>query len=661
MNCKYKVKIKRIQYNYRVQMAQLQGKYKFNIFCTGGNKELEEKVNTLYEAWPRVSGTGETITLNNTVAGKMLIDLKGNTSQDGTPTPDSPVPIQVVSGDNSINVCGKNILYYTNQTTSWAGAKINTNGNTITYTPNDSGQGGMGHTTSIQRFPIPSGTTLTYSQRYVSGSVWTSGSLTNAIRLMREDGTHVDKSFGDITPSNYQNIKKITFTTDEDFVGITCYSMIYAGSGMTTPLVYNVQLEYNSDITDFEPYQSASYPINLEVENLWNLSTTYENTTSSNKWVLADTDVSFPPGIYTFSCNNTNTTSNNVMINFKDSNNVEQTISLATSKTITFTNEKVKVAIRLNANTTISNIQLEKGSKANSYTPYGTTSIELCKIGDYQDSIKKSTGKNLFNGETELGTISQSDGVTISSSGTVLYTPSYTEILPSTQYTFSFGGTNLAVRLFYYNSNKEYISTDVYSVSGNNFTFTTLSNAKYIRYQFNKAYDINFQLEKGSSATSYEPYGTSWYLNKQIGKYTNPEWHKGSSANVDVFYSTSINNYATSNNIPLSNNFIGVTNVRSEQNMRNQIGKIAFRDSQEYIRLYVSSELTETELNNLNTIVYYVLDTPTYTEITDSTLLSQLEAIKEAESYSGQTNISQTNDDKPFILTAKALKDLSNL
>lgn len=115
MNCKYKVKIKRIQYNYRVQMAQLQGKYKFNIFCTGGNKELEEKVNTLYEAWPRVSGTGETITLNNTVAGKMLIDLKGNTSQEGTPTPESPQDIHVVSGDNSIVVCGKNLA-----PTDWA-------------------------------------------------------------------------------------------------------------------------------------------------------------------------------------------------------------------------------------------------------------------------------------------------------------------------------------------------------------------------------------------------------------------------------------------------------------------------------------------------------------------------------------------------------------
>ena len=39
------------------------------------------------------------------------------------------------------------------------------------------------------------------------------------------------------------------------------------------------------------------------------------------------------------------------------------------------------------------NIMLEKGSKANSYTPFGTTPIELCKIGNYQDYFYKDSGK----------------------------------------------------------------------------------------------------------------------------------------------------------------------------------------------------------------------------------------------------------------------------
>ena len=40
---------------------------------------------------------------------------------------------------------------------------------------------------------------------------------------------------------------------------------------------------------------------------------------------------------------------------------------------------------------TFSNFQLEYGEKANSYTPYGQTPIELCKIGDYQDYFTKNS------------------------------------------------------------------------------------------------------------------------------------------------------------------------------------------------------------------------------------------------------------------------------
>ena len=36
---------------------------------------------------------------------------------------------------------------------------------------------------------------------------------------------------------------------------------------------------------------------------------------------------------------------------------------------------------------------IEKGSKNSTYTPYGTTPIELCKIGTYQDYFYKDSGK----------------------------------------------------------------------------------------------------------------------------------------------------------------------------------------------------------------------------------------------------------------------------
>ena len=59
-------------------------------------------------------------------------------------------------------------------------------------------------------------------------------------------------------------------------------------------------------------------------------------------------------------------------------------------------------------------------------------------------------------------------------------------------------------------------------------------------------------------------------------------------------------------------------------------------------------------LSNNNTTCYYLYITPTYTKITDTTLIGQLENVSKALSYKNQTNISQVNNDKPFIIDAKA-------
>jgi hypothetical protein len=62
----------------------------------------------------------------------------------------------------------------------------------------------------------------------------------------------------------------------------------------------------------------------------------------------------------------------------------------------------------------------------------------------------------------------------------------------------------------------------------------------------------------------------------------------------------------------------------------------------------------KTSLSLNNVILYYVLETPTSIEITDTTLIEQLDAIYNAQSYDYQTNITQTNAVLPFIITATA-------
>ena len=68
------------------------------------------KIANIHSNWPRITGEGTTLNLNPTKKGKMSLELKGNTEQDGEPTPDNPINVNVVSGDNNINVCGKNLL-----------------------------------------------------------------------------------------------------------------------------------------------------------------------------------------------------------------------------------------------------------------------------------------------------------------------------------------------------------------------------------------------------------------------------------------------------------------------------------------------------------------------------------------------------------------------
>ena len=77
----------------------------------------------------------------------------------------------------------------------------------------------------------------------------------------------------------------------------------------------------------------------------------------------------------------------------------------------------------------------------------------------------------------------------------------------------------------------------------------------------------------------------------------------------------------------------------------------------------IATSLTDfkTWLSTHNTIVNYPLATPKNTEITDTTLITQLNNLEKALSYQGQTNISQTNNDLPFNLDTTAIRDLSGI
>ena len=566
-------RIQSIEQHIKESYQELEG---IGIDTTEVDKNLEnipKLIDGYWETLPKVTGEGTSITLDNTKEGKMKINLKGNTSQETT--------------------TGANLVNFFNPTGTY---NITYDSTTQIYTTNaiTGGYGGFHIYNSNNPIEIPVGT----SKYYYSADIrLKSGTYSNSLNYFRAGGTiaNVERTSVEIanpnmTSSFQRYIFEVTYVNSGDTATSSADHIAQLKTGADNCVLEVKNVMISSANVSYEPYTNGASPnpdypqdihvvsgdnsINVCGKNLFN-GIWIEGTVNLNtgKFTSASRNRSdfiqvIPNTQYTIWTGGGITT---YFIEYDKNHNfiITNTIrAVETQKTFT-TNENTKYAVlyQYTAYSPTNKVQLELGSTATTYESYKGASypinlgdIELCKIGNYQDSIKKSTGKNLYSGETELGTISQSDGITISSSGTVSYTPSYTEILPSTQYTFSFGGTNLAVRLFYYNSNKEYISTDVYSVSGNNFTFTTLSNAKYIRYQFNKAYDINLQLEKGSSSSEYEPYGTRWYLNKQIGKVildgTESGWSYPSANrfNLDGF----ANNYLKSqDNITyMSNNYI---------------------------------------------------------------------------------------------------------
>ena len=188
-----------------------------------------------------------------------------------------------------------------------------------------------------------------------------------------------------------------------------------------------------------------------------------------------------------------------------------------------------------------------------------------------------------------------------------------------------------------------------------------------------------FQIEEAESATTYEPYydyelckigdyqdviykeANKWYVDKYVGKVVLNGSESGwtFTTNGNAWF---ISGWANSNNakIPanndtlsgsLSNYFINV--ARSQLASVTQGIGIA---SSGAINLkhpdFIGGQLSSftTWLSTHNTTVYYVLSTSTTSEITETNLINQLEAIYNAKLQSGTNTIMQLPSDLPFYL-----------
>ncbi len=326
-----------------------------------------------------IEKSGTSITWDNSLDAPIDIDLKGNTSQTGTPTPDAPIDVNVVSGDNSVVVSGINLEQGIEQ------GNINSSG--VPYNDN----------TSIR-------------------SKYFDNVSPNTTYIVSKDGTAIgcnisqyDKNYTFISRTYYNNG---SFTTS----ATTRYVKVQL-AGTTTD---KIQLQLGNTASTYEAYNGTTYNIDLPVENLLNLSN-FTNETLNGITFTKNTDGSITlngtstgafskdtqislllnTGKYVLS-QNTIYTSANYSLSIRDQNNVaivggldsgNNSLLLNIGENITAYYFRIYIPASKTFNNHTIYPQVELGTNANAYTPYGTTPIELCKIGTYQDYFYKDSGK----------------------------------------------------------------------------------------------------------------------------------------------------------------------------------------------------------------------------------------------------------------------------
>lgn len=447
------------------------------------------------------------------------------------PNPSYPQPISTVTGEQSIEVVGKNLLNIDFTSTTTMGITITNNGDgTITVSGTTTGAAGFNLSPSAtnQDNPLTLAPNTAYTQRIEILSGTSNFSVVPAF-----------KDSGGTVHYNFFTNNQTTTTTDT----MTCsyYNIYWGAAGRVINATFRVWLERGSDLASpYEPYHGQSYDVNLGGKNLFDAEYYATATYTSGAYKYTATD--FEGGkTYTFSATlkagktamsgayvcisdaaNPNSTQNFMTPVYNGAPTVAHiTASFASNATIYFQFYPTTLDIEQIFDTY--DFQLEEGSVRTPYQPFVPYHYELCKVGDYQDRIYKDDGK--------------------------------------------------------------------------------------------------------------------WYIEKQIGKVVfdgTENWTAGIGGTLRLFYSAQYSDVLSSNQRQdfLSNNFHFIASG-------NETGA-GFIYQQRFYFYYgdMNTDATafKTWLSTHPTTVYYALETPTTTEITDETLLSQLNFL--ASLYKGENNIS---------------------
>ncbi len=520
------------------------------------------------------------------VIGVNDIVIKGQTSQDGTPTPSAPVDVNVVSGSNVIETSNKNLFI---PTLKVDGTSIFVNNATVSLIKDE------------YTF-IASGSDMYFGQVANTGTTYLN---TNGMKIYKNENTKLsflvtNTTFNraHITAYNSQGVSlgytaftgisgTYTFPENCEFVTIRIGKNT-AVSGTTYKT--KVMVVYGDTIpTTYEPHQGKELPLDLPVENLLNLlDGTYSHNgvtaiitngiITLNGTASGTSAIDIPINLtikanqaYTLEANNSSvigqggTGGTYSCIRFRTStsddsntdvrfNPINNYTTLQKTGETTYAYLRIRTGDGLTYNNFIIKPQLEQGSKANAYTHYSTTLVELCKIGNYQDYFYKSGSKWYLHKEIGKITLNGSES----------------------------GGWNLRET-----------NTNTIRLTADGLVSPGILAYSQVYSKIFKGYSSNADIS-----------------NIDIPSIAPRDTGSGFTVRFPVSIATTVDGFKT----------------------------------------WLSSNLP---------FVYYATSNVTNTEITDTTLISQLEAIYNAPLYE-QTNITQENNDLPMVLDITACKDNIN-
>ena len=376
-------------------------------------RQYATELDSIYASLPKVSGTGSNIQLTPTRKGRITSQINGDTLQDGTPTPSTPVEIQSVTGLQKVGVVGKNLFDKDNA--NILDLYISSNGVL-------SANATAGENVTIY-IPCKPDTTYTIS-KMVQEPI-----STNRFRLGTSENIPTRNTTLNDFKNNSNGTTKIseTITTGSNANYLCVF--IFNNTGTTTldEMLSSIQIEYGSTVTEYEAFSGETYEINLGKNlfdknnaNILNALITNTGAINSNASTRTLYIPCNPNTTYTISKISSprfvvGTTSNipsagSSTLAFSD-------FSTGTSGTITTgNNAKYLLVYYYNSSGTateqeiLDSIQIEVGDTVTSYSEYFTP-IELNKIGDYKDyitgtpdnwSIVKAISEVTLNG-TEYG------------------------------------------------------------------------------------------------------------------------------------------------------------------------------------------------------------------------------------------------------------------